>query len=139
MVLISAVEISVDEMEVDGYEGAPDVLDLYDSNYGSMTTFNLNDYPMMEDSNPAPSGALALMPPTSFADTMVPIPMRNVVLGSNLATQIDDDDTQAGAMHRAALQVVLASNKTVANLAKKDIMERDSSVLLHSSIHVIRI
>lgn len=115
-------------MEVDGYEGEPDVLDLYDSNYGSMTAFNSNDY-HMEDSNPAaPSGTLALMPPTGFADAMVPMtvtdPSSNAAITSTTTARIDD------AMHNRVLQVVLASNKTVANVPKKDMMERNSSVRL---------
>lgn len=115
---IAAVEISVDEMDVD-YEGDQDMLDLYDSNYGSMTTFS--DYQMEESNPPPPMGALALMPSPSFGgESIVPVPMNPTT--SNSSAAINDP------MHQTVLQVVLASNKRMSNIQKTDLMERNSSV-----------
>jgi E3 ubiquitin-protein ligase UBR3 len=113
ILFITAVEISVDEMEVDNYEEEPDVLDLYDSNYGSMTTFT--DFPMDESSTASGGGALALMPPIPFQDPIIPAELGGNPSASNSSSASILNDP----MHQTVLQVVLASNKPVANVEKK--------------------
>lgn len=135
--------VSVDEMEVESYEGDSD---FYDMEFPPPGRFNAGEYSM----NPVPyaaltegAGSVAGQPlnlPTNYSLALMPtmagaIPA--VISNTSTTLAVRTSPQQQAAAHQnhpnphglpPSLQVVLAPQKPVANMQKKEMMERNNSM-----------
>jgi hypothetical protein len=132
-------------MDVESYDGESEMLDLEDSNYGTVSQYPSGYGPMDSVNNsPRPSGALALMPPNTPSAEFQNLEQAALTVGPTAGTATgtmmipafpshqNAATSQAAienAVHQRVMEVVLAAtSKQTGSSHRKRMLDRGSSV-----------
>ncbi|ODN00342.1 E3 ubiquitin-protein ligase UBR3 [Orchesella cincta] len=117
-------DVSVDEMEVESYEGDADYYD-----YETVPAYTSGDYPMDTMGSHAfalPDGSAPLNLATTLA--IMPSPTVNTTALVRARDSSTSGSNQREAHRQSGLQMVLAPHKPVITVQKKGVVERNSSM-----------